>query len=1707
MLRRWIFLFLSLGAIDGSLTNYPKGRYCMMDGYCLGGRFHSTVLYEMSFVNSSHFTFNVTSILKTRRRTDSIVTPMLFEEGIPYTFDSKKNIILSGYDGKSLRRIGGTYDIVKAKDLRKMHYDAVKDEAADLRKMEYDASEDVVKLKMRVVLFSKKNPMALSKQYTPTEVAWRLRKTDDTQLQWFVRELRWYGDSDCSGEELVPLLPNETSTGSNVVVSHNLDDAPLASDGDVSTGWRASTCMVSCYIGYRFPPTSIVRCIRLLQAGDTSEAAYQARLERLPEGETSYSRVLDFDFLTGDVWLKLNEVWVFPPNRRRWRIANVDAVKGPWTIIDMAFYLDSSCELEATLSVNGTPLSSPFKAVNGPARAFDWNPATEWTAECVTAECGRGDAWIGLHFDAEIPLIECVKMQQQAGDDTYTSSVVLQYSSGETEWSTMARYDGLFGGTRLVLSPMLPQSSWRVAAVQTISRQWDVRELELYGDPQCTQALHPLLREGGYSLTTRIDQGLVRDIAIIASTHDGSRQPTYAFDGITNDPSKSWRSRCSECYEEEAYIGLRWISETPPTVACVRAFFGPQLAVSRALVQYIGSVRWETAYSFDLLSGGSWLSLTYGGQLPYPGVMRVYPRYNNTIWRVKSRGWGLNACGFDMLGLCTVWTVEMFIHPECRGDPIQDGEPVSSLGVLGRREDPYNVYDNNDETGWLASLPYYDDYAGSYEDSIRGTGPTSRPSDDKSQTPWIGLVTDSTVQCVRVYESTKAGVIVPDMSQVEDLMNELSLERLVNEISFYRDSKCEGSFIGRGDPQAPAVIVSSSRSGGRYGGYRAFDMNTETYWQPDGDDHSPWIGILFTALSGGNSSREVKCIRILQPADIRHVARTVALETSEPNEKAWLQVQVFHFLSGGVWSGLTESASEPSPNTRWRIVNVAPLGKRLFWKVYDIRLYSSEECSEASRIPTSSAFGVTAIASGYTAANPPQNAFDADSTGTAWWAPCDYCGTAEAWIGVQFNPDRIPEGGIKVQCVTIGANALVNELLWALEVYDPIGDICREDPSARECWRPVDVTRKTCLPGITDSNDPECATDEVYLTTPIPEIETNPVETLVPDEDKREMSEMRRWETARVTIALLAALCYSIVHAAWLIITAIVTGAILSVTFAVGFIYPVRTERWASTDYHLYRSPLPKSRDFWFNSTVMFMSFAAINVLSILFDLACIRYVFAIFNLCVFGRDGCREPIPLAITALDVLALVECARYASLVHRKWFTWGSLSMAKGALTAACQVLCLASVAALKFLFDSNEQLYHQSSGCLELERQKGPPIASHAPFFAWLFGRSLVWSSLVAVLLTAVLANLSGQHFTAGLDEQLEKIMKMDGLGTLEQKEVDDERSEAGSLYFRQYEESKQRGVRDFGALLQGYWWRIKYRIQGWLCFGSVLRVICIGKWTRTVDGRGFQIASRSEYYSRVYLALFKEPPQPTMAVQYATAQGISLALQALPMGIVLGKLAEYSTPLPVRDQLEGGDFERFEGLEGGDVDTLRELLGKVERIGRALRVCGQTRWILVILVAVASSPDTRGLLPVSGLVLLVVVCLIEAILQGMHLVIYSYELSHQVIADQLRVEDQLREGDTLYAEDGPDEEETRFRRSGSKLLKKITKMFTRGQSLGDTTVIEMAQRKPSRVAPTPLGLRQEDSVEDIGGGLRRSVKKRTARGAVIEPLNSQEILR
>lgn len=46
--------------------------------------------------------------------------------------------------------------------------------------------------------------------------------------------------------------------------------------------------------------------------------------------------------------------------------------------------------------------------------------------------------------------------------------------------------------------------------------------------------------------------------------------------------------------------------------------------------------------------------------------------------------------------------------------------------------------------------------------------------------------------------------------------------------------------------------------------------------------------------------------------------------------------------------------------------------------------------------------------------------------------------------------------------------------------------------------------------------------------------------------------------------------------------------------------------------------------------------------------------------------------------------------------------------------------------------------------------------------------------------------------------------------------------------------------------------------------------VCIGRWTSTANGRGFQVNSRAEYYSRVFLTVFEEPPQPVMAVSFAS---------------------------------------------------------------------------------------------------------------------------------------------------------------------------------------------------------------------------------------------
>lgn len=53
------------------------------------------------------------------------------------------------------------------------------------------------------------------------------------------------------------------------------------------------------------------------------------------------------------------------------------------------------------------------------------------------------------------------------------------------------------------------------------------------------------------------------------------------------------------------------------------------------------------------------------------------------------------------------------------------------------------------------------------------------------------------------------------------------------------------------------------------------------------------------------------------------------------------------------------------------------------------------------------------------------------------------------------------------------------------------------------------------------------------------------------------------------------------VHAAWLLVTLLISGLVLAVVFAVGFVALIRVERLASIEYNLYQTSLPQSPDFW----------------------------------------------------------------------------------------------------------------------------------------------------------------------------------------------------------------------------------------------------------------------------------------------------------------------------------------------------------------------------------------------------------------------------------------------------------------------------------------------------------------------------------------------
>lgn len=63
-----------------------------------------------------------------------------------------------------------------------------------------------------------------------------------------------------------------------------------------------------------------------------------------------------------------------------------------------------------------------------------------------------------------------------------------------------------------------------------------------------------------------------------------------------------------------------------------------------------------------------------------------------------------------------------------------------------------------------------------------------------------------------------------------------------------------------------------------------------------------------------------------------------------------------------------------------------------------------------------------------------------------------------------------------------------------------------------------------------------------------------------------------------------------------------------------------------------------------------------------------------------------------------------------------------------------------------------------------------------------------------------------------------------------------------------------------------------------------------------------------------------------------------------------------------------------------------------------------------------------------------------------HLVIHSYELSYQAIAEQMHIENELDDGMVLYEGGTPDDEEgMRVQRSGSQGTNRFMNLFSKGK--------------------------------------------------------------
>ncbi len=410
--------------------------------------------------------------------------------------------------------------------------------------------------------------------------------------------------------------------------------------------------------------SSSIQCVKLYQT--LGHSISTVLLQKYSSIEDQFITEQEFHWLSGGVWLTLDQAWQNPVAHSMWR------VRGGWLagIYNLSFFSSAECLGE---SWPGFPISSVGDGITALSK-IGFYPKRE-------SAIGNQESWVGIYRPG-LPVddVKCVMFSEDP-QFLYRSPKILTLESnanggffGNVSSASELVFSWSYGYHPSMLLQQFPveiKTEWSTKHLWRIRPEVDalygsafaVSDLMFYSDDSCSAQI--------------LDSSRV----LISSGDSLSSKLAYAYNG---NHTTSWSHAQSGVTPSSTWIGFH--SQSVVEVQCVLLHM-PEDRFSRSVVLEHSNGRlngWTVSKVFDDLTGGVTLRLPVNREMP------EYARYRIVNSLPTERQ-------------VNIQDVSLYFHRDCQG-PKLFGGPFSDQGI------PVHAFDNDPDTAWasdcVACRPY-----------------------------------------------------------------------------------------------------------------------------------------------------------------------------------------------------------------------------------------------------------------------------------------------------------------------------------------------------------------------------------------------------------------------------------------------------------------------------------------------------------------------------------------------------------------------------------------------------------------------------------------------------------------------------------------------------------------------------------------------------------------------------------------------------------------------------------------------------------------------------------------------------------------------------------------------------------------------------------------------------------------------------------------